>query len=246
MMSSPDNRRGGEWLDHPAQRSAACRLRQPVVGNKAKKEQRAEKRHLIRLHQHHAGRDAGEQSIPERRAVERARKQPERNREEHEAFDLSDMLDAPRRRSAEHEGERRNDAAGRMPAPVAEEHQHRQPAEREQRRTPRRRARGSSDAARAARAAPAARRSATADRRSAERRRTRSVPRTATAPDESHWRETAARPGTAPWRHTGSSRRRRARATTAHTTPQEITRSSATTADATPPRIPPDALFPQA
>ena len=102
-----------------------------MVGHVADQEQRTEKRHLIRLHHHQAGRDAGEQPVDERDAVERTRDQPQRDREEHEALDLSDMLDAPRRGSAERKGERRHDAAGRVPAAIAEEHQHRDAAERE-------------------------------------------------------------------------------------------------------------------
>ena len=103
-----------------------------MIRDEAGQEQRAEERDLIRLHDHQARRNTGGKSIAGRRAVERAREQPERNRQEYEALDLADMLDAPRRGSAEHEGKRCNDTARRMPAAVVEEHQHRKPRLRQQ------------------------------------------------------------------------------------------------------------------
>ena len=126
-------RRGGQRLERAQQRVARLGCAEPVIDDEADKEQRRQERHLIRLHQHQPGRDAGREPVAQRGAIERAREQPQRDREEHEALDLPDVLDAPRRRGAEREGERRHDAARRMPAAVAEEHQHREPAEREQR-----------------------------------------------------------------------------------------------------------------
>jgi hypothetical protein len=127
------DRRRDERPRRAAQRLIQRRLRQPVVGNEADQEQRAEERNLVRLHQHQSGRDAGKQAIEQRRAIERAREQPQRDCKEHQALDLPDVLDAPRGRRAECEGERRHDAAGRMPAAIAKEHQHREPRAGEQR-----------------------------------------------------------------------------------------------------------------
>ena len=105
---------------------------QPVVDHEADEVQRRQIRHLVRLHQHQRARDACGKAVTHRGAIERTREQGERDGEEHEALDLADVLDAPRRRGAEHETECRHDPARRMPAAVAEVHQHRDAGEREQ------------------------------------------------------------------------------------------------------------------
>ncbi len=83
-----------------------------------------EQRHLIAAEHDQGGEHTSARTGPPRRALERARQQPQRQRQEHQALDLADVLDARCCRAAERERQRRHQRAADMPAAVAEEQDH--------------------------------------------------------------------------------------------------------------------------
>ena len=79
-----------------------------------------EQRDLVAPEHDQRGRRAGGRAPAPGRAIERARKQPECDRQLGEADHLSGVLQPRARGAAEREGERRDERARRMPAAVAE------------------------------------------------------------------------------------------------------------------------------
>ena len=100
-----------------ASRSGAA---QPVPEHKARQHDRPRcsdtwSRPSTIKRREHAGARAGAPG----RALERPRQHPQRQRQEHQAFDLADVLDARRGRAAERKRQRRDQRAADVPAAVA-------------------------------------------------------------------------------------------------------------------------------
>ena len=108
-----------------AYREPETRLAHPVIDRIADQDIPADEGHLPRLDDGQTAGEARQRARQDRAAFKRAREEPERQDEEGEGFDLLDVLNPPDRRAAERGAERRHDRAARMPALVAEKHQHR-------------------------------------------------------------------------------------------------------------------------
>ena len=120
----PDQRAARQRLEHrgkPRGKFASVSPRrgeQPVVHESG--EHQTEQPADLVAAEHHEGREqAGDHAPFEGRAVERPVQRPERQREPRQAEDLPGVLDAPRRRAAVGEGQRRHQPAGRAKTAIA-------------------------------------------------------------------------------------------------------------------------------
>ena len=114
-----------------AEPAAAVIAVDPPCEHETGEDQDAEIGHLIAAGRHAARDEAGSNAISERAPLQRARQQPNGDRQVGEAEDLPDMLDAPGGGAAEGEGQRGHDRPGRMPSAVAKEQDDGEAAEAE-------------------------------------------------------------------------------------------------------------------
>ena len=106
-----DDDEAGDGRQRQGRKRAARRSTKQRADDVDRQDDRAEIGDLVATDQHEAGEDARQQAVHDSAALEDAREEQERDGEEREAEDLTDVLDAPGGGAAEREAQTRDERA---------------------------------------------------------------------------------------------------------------------------------------